>query len=321
MASSHCKHTLYYLAEFCCFAIGSCKSRLQEETDLSLERGLQLLQQAQIGEAQAVFKRGLATFDVWALSLAMANDEGSVGATSRAKLEQMLDICEIDLRGERGTASDARIYLSPKPDYSTPENTEPDPSYVANDLIIRAAMHFTKENFASALQDLNQADHLQPDDHATLQLRGQVKALLKDYTGAVQDLTGRALDGCPELTIRIGSYVSIGDVDRACADLVVVEEKYPEAAKHLLALLERGHDWGHPWGPAPDAATGRAVVAAMKARKRNKTKASSGTAAPSLFVAGKCSIGVTAKRAKVHIVMLSPFFCIHVRIFRPCQVS
>ena len=107
----------------------------------------------------------------------------------------MLDICEIDLRGERGTASDARVYLGPKPDCFTPE-AQPDPSYVADDLIIRAAMHFKKDNFASALQDLNQADHLQPDDYATLQLRGQVKALLKDYSGAVQDLTGRALNGC-----------------------------------------------------------------------------------------------------------------------------
>jgi len=167
---------------------------------------LQLLQQAQFGEAQAVFKRGLATFDVWALSVAMANDDGSVGMTSRVKLEQMLDICEIDLRGERGTASDARVYLGPKPDCSTPE-AQPDPSYVPDDLIIRAAMHFKKDDFASALQDLNQADHLQPDDYATLQLRGQVKALLKDYSGAVQDLTGRALDGC---ALQLSSPTGLG---------------------------------------------------------------------------------------------------------------
>ncbi|KAL0034863.1 hypothetical protein WJX77_010626 [Trebouxia sp. C0004] len=132
-------------------------------------------------------------------------------------------------------------------------------------------MHFKKEKFAGALQALNQADHLQPDDYATLQLRGQIKALLKDYTGAVQDLTGRA-DGCHELTCRIGSYVSIGDVNRACADMVVVEKEYPEHAKYLLASLETGDDWGHPV-----AATGRAVVAAMKARHRTKSKGAANT--------------------------------------------
>ncbi len=250
----------------------------------------------------------------------MANDDGSVRMSSRAKLEQLLDICEIDLRGERGTATDARVYLGPKPDYSSPENTESDPSYVADDLIVRAAMHFKKENFASALQALNQADHLQPDDYATLQLRGQVKALLKDYTGAVQDLTDRALDGCPELTYRIGSYVSIGDIDRACADMVVVEKVYPEHAKHLLASLENGDDWGHPWGPGPDAATGRAVVAAMKARKINNSKASSIIAIQSLFVAGIYNTGVTANcrnSRKVHTVMLLPLICLNVKVSCP----
>ncbi|KAL0051771.1 hypothetical protein WJX82_001818 [Trebouxia sp. C0006] len=240
---------------------GSCKTRLQAETDLSLARGLQLLQQAEFGAAQAVFKRGLATFDVLAFSLAMANDGESVMMTSRVKLEQMLDVCEVDLRGERGTANEARVYLGPKPEYLTPENSEPNPSYVADDLIIRAAMYFKKENFASALQALNQADQLQSDDYATLQLRGQVKALLKDYSGAVQDLTGRALDEYLELTYRIGSYISIGDIDQACEDIALLEGKHPELAKQLLATLQRGDDWGHLWGPAPDAANGRADAA------------------------------------------------------------
>ncbi len=252
-----------------------------------------MLQQAEFGAAQAVFKRGLATFDVLAFSLAMANDDESVMMTSRVKLEQMLDVCEVDLRGERGTANEARVYLGPKPEYLTPENSEPNPSYVADDLIIRAAMYFKKENFASALQALNQADQLQPDDYATLQLRGQVKALLKDYSGAVQDLTGRALDEYLELTYRIGSYISIGDIDQACEDIALLEGKHPELAKQLLATLQRGDDWGHLWGPAPDAANGRAVVAAMEARKRNKPKASSGPAAPSLFVASKYNIRVS----------------------------
>ncbi len=263
-----------------------------------------------------MFKRGLATFDVLAFSSAMANDDESVGMTSRVNLEQMLDICEIDLRSERGTASDARVYLGPKPDYSTLENPESDPNYVTDDLIIRAAMYFQKEDFASALQALNQADHLQPDDYATLQLRGQVKALLKDYTGAIQDLTGRHLDGCLELAYRIGSYVSIGDVERACADIVMVEGKYPELAKQLLATLESGDDWGHPWGPAPDTANGRAVVAAMTARKRNKSKASSDTAALNLFVAGKYNICFTAK---CHDSCKSAYSNVVPIILHPCQ--
>ncbi len=119
-----------------------------------------------------------------------------------------------------------------------------------------------------------------------------------------------------ELTYRIGSYVNIGDVNRACADIVVLEEKNPEHAKWLLATLETGDDWGHPWGPAPDAATGRAVVAAMKAKKMNNSKAGSIIAIQSLFVAGIYNTRVTANYCnsrKGHTVMLS-LFCIDVKV-------
>ncbi len=112
-----------------------------------------------------------------------------------------------------------------------------DASCIANDLIIQAACLFKEGKFDSALQTADRADKLQPNDYATLQLRGHIKGKLHDFRGVIQDLKGRA-DDEPSLVIRGTAYVYVGNADQAVADFVAADVLLPGTIDSICELLE-----------------------------------------------------------------------------------
>ena len=61
-------------------------------------------------------------------------------------------------------------------------------------LVARACAKFALGDLAGALQDLNHADKVQPNQAAVLRQRGMVKFMLQDVEGFVKDLNGRTDD-------------------------------------------------------------------------------------------------------------------------------
>jgi tetratricopeptide (TPR) repeat protein len=99
----------------------------------------------------------------------------------------------------------------------------------ANSLSSKAARHYRQKQYNTALQLLNEADRLQPEDYATLQLRGQVKGKQQDYIGAVQDLQGRA-DSFHTLAHREALHRALGDKDKSFADVLAADVLLPGSA-------------------------------------------------------------------------------------------
>lgn len=62
----------------------------------------------------------------------------------------------------------------------------------ASSLISKEARDFRQSEYNTILQGLSKADILQPEDYATLQLRGQVKGKQQDSIGVLQALQGQA---------------------------------------------------------------------------------------------------------------------------------
>ncbi len=142
----------------------------------------------------------------------------------------------------------------------------------ANSLISKAAREYRQEQYNTALQLLNEADRLQPEDYATLQLRGQVKGKQQDYIGAVQDLQGRA-DSFHTLSHRAALHRALGDKDKSFADVLAADVLMPGSAAVWCSYFEdyvkrleaeHGADIG-----GRDITTGKAVMAALRAHMSN----------------------------------------------------
>jgi len=143
-----------------------------------------------------------------------------------------------------------------------------DASYIANDLIIQAACSFKEGKLDSALQAANRADGLQPNDYATLQLRGRIRSALHDHRGVVQDLDGRA-DDAASLVIRGLAYVYVGNADQAVADFVAAGVS-PGTIDNVSELLEPIAEAGSPGELI--ASTCKTVAAALRAKQKNSGK-------------------------------------------------
>ncbi len=144
-----------------------------------------------------------------------------------------------------------------------------DASYIANDLIIQAACSFKEGKLDSALQAANRADGLQPNDYATLQLRGRIRSALHDHRGVVQDLDGRA-DDAASLVIRGLAYVYVGNADQAVTDFVAAGVLFPGIVDIVSEQLE-------PIAAATCtgefiAITCNTVVAALRVTQKNSGK-------------------------------------------------
>jgi len=149
----------------------------------------------------------------------------------------------------------------------------------ANSLITKAARDFRQKQYDTALQFLHEADRLQPEDYATLQLRGQVKGLQQDYIGAVQDLQGRA-DSVETLTLRAACHQALGDKDKAVADVLAVDVLMPGSAAVWCSSFEESFKELEAEHGAlqlaafggQDISTGMAVMAAVRAHMSNAVK-------------------------------------------------
>ena len=92
-------------------------------------------------------------------------------------------------------------------------------------ICIYGAIAFALEDYPKSLQYCNDAIKLNPNDFNARLTRGQVKARLGDYRGAILDFD-KAIDICPE---KWGGYyyrgvtkIALGEIDStnsACLDL------------------------------------------------------------------------------------------------------
>lgn len=77
-----------------------------------------------------------------------------------------------------------------------------------------------------AAADLITAEHLQPGDVATLQLRGRIRMILCDYSGAAEDLSSTA-DSAELLELRGIARFCIGQIEDAFADIARADSLDP----------------------------------------------------------------------------------------------
>lgn len=122
---------------------------------------------------------------------------------------------------------------------------------------------------------------MSPYDYTTLQMRGIINAGLRDDKQAVQDLEGRA-DAPDILHIRLMFHVRLGHVDQALADVVKSDTMQPGLAHQHCETLEqlvgnakeKNTTEEDVPGYSKRVSSGRALIAALKARKQGSSKVS-----------------------------------------------
>lgn len=104
------------------------------------------------------------------------------------------------------------------------------------------------------------AEHLQPGDVATLQLRGRIRMKLRDYSGAAEDLSNTA-DSAELLKLRGTARFCVGQIEGAFADIARADSLDPGLADKFTEMLEKAFEkYGDP---AEEYMAGQ--IAALKA--------------------------------------------------------
>ncbi|KAL0052126.1 hypothetical protein WJX82_008328 [Trebouxia sp. C0006] len=131
----------------------------------------------------------------------------------------------------------------------------------AAQLVLRVAnLKFLVNDFRGAAADLTTAEHLQPGDVATLQLRGRIRMKLRDYSGAAEDLSNTA-DSAELLKLRGTARFCVGQIEGAFADIARADSLDPGLADKFTEMLEKAFEkYGDP---AEEYMAGQ--IAALKA--------------------------------------------------------
>ncbi len=117
----------------------------------------------------------------------------------------------------------------------------------AAQLVLRVAnLKFLVNDFRGAAADLTTAEHLQPGDVATLQLRGRIRMKLRDYSGAAEDLSNTA-DSAELLKLRGTARFCVGHIEGAFADIARADSLDPGLADKFTEMLEKAFEkYGDP---------------------------------------------------------------------------
>ena len=131
----------------------------------------------------------------------------------------------------------------------------------AAQLVLRVAnLKHLASDFRGAAADLITAEHLQPGDVATLQLRGSIRMKLCDYSGAAEDLSNTA-DSAELLKLRGTARFCVGQIEGAFADIARADSLDPGLADKFTEMLEKAFEkYGDP---AEEYMAGQ--IAALKA--------------------------------------------------------
>ena len=131
----------------------------------------------------------------------------------------------------------------------------------AAQLVLRVAnLKFLVNDFRGAAADLTTAEHLQPGDVATLQLRGRIRMKLRDYSGAAEDLSNTA-DSAELLKLRGTARFCVGQIEGAFADIARADSLDPGLADKFTEMLEKAFE--KSGDPAEEYMAGQ--IAALKA--------------------------------------------------------